>query len=100
MKLISGNSYIKREKENIFVDQFPLDKILKDEVYTELNESYNHLMQHRLLNQIRTIKKGKPPNNYINPKKLSRIEQTVFRTIFKRIEDIQTKLKLDFTGGA
>ncbi|NNF98427.1 MAG: cyclic nucleotide-binding domain-containing protein [Desulfobacteraceae bacterium] len=76
-----------------------LEKILRDEVYTELNQAYNHLMQQRLLCQINTIKKGDPPTNHINPKKISRIEQTVFRTIFKRIEEIQTKLKLDFTGG-
>jgi CBS domain-containing protein len=38
------------------------------------------------------------PNNYINPKKLSRIEQTMLKEIFKRVEKFQGKLSFDFTG--
>ena len=36
------------------------------------------------------------PDNYVNPKKLSRIEQTTLKEIFKRIEKFQAKLSLDF----
>jgi len=38
------------------------------------------------------------PDNYINPKKLSRIEQTMLKEIFKRVEDFQTKMSFEFTG--
>ena len=37
------------------------------------------------------------PDNYINPKHLSRIEQTMLKEIFKRIENFQAKLNFDFT---
>lgn len=77
-----------------------LDKILNEEVYKDLNQAYDYLMQQRLMCQVESIETGAPPDNYINPKKLSKIEQTLFRTIFKRIEGIQTKLKMNFTGGA
>ena len=44
------------------------------------------------------IEEKKEPNNYINPKKLSRIEQTTLKEIFQRIEKFQSALSLDFTG--
>jgi CBS domain-containing protein len=77
-----------------------LEKILNHEIYHDLSQAYDYLMQQRLMCQISTIEQGKSPDNYINPKKLSKIEQSLFRTIFKRIESMQTKLKLKFTGGA
>jgi CBS domain-containing protein len=40
------------------------------------------------------------PDNYINPKTLSRIEQTMLREIFKSIERFQAKLSFDFIGVA
>ncbi len=79
--------------------QLHLKKILNQNEYDELNQAYNYLMQQRLLCQINQIEKGKTPENYINPKKLSRIEQTLLKEIFKRIEGVQTRLNLDFTGG-
>ncbi|MGD9248301.1 MAG: DUF294 nucleotidyltransferase-like domain-containing protein, partial [Desulfobacteraceae bacterium] len=75
-----------------------LEKVLNQEVYHDLNQAYDYLMQQRLMCQITSIEKGESPDNYINPKKLSKIEQSLFRTIFKRIEGMQTKLKLKFTG--
>jgi CBS domain-containing protein len=77
-----------------------LEKALNHEVYHELDRAYDYLMQQRLMCQISTIEKGRLPDNYINPKKLSKIEQSLFRTIFKRIESMQTKLRLKFTGSA
>ncbi len=44
------------------------------------------------------IEENGKPDNYINPKKLSRIEQTTLKEIFKRIEKFQAKLSFDFTG--
>lgn len=51
------------------------------------------------MSQIRAlIDEHTQPDNYINPKKLSRIEQTTLKEIFKRIEKFQAKLSFDFTG--
>jgi len=57
------------------------------------------MMQLRFVRQITSIidEKSKP-DNYINPKKLSRMEQTMLKEIFKKIEKIQTKLGFEFTG--
>jgi len=67
--------------------------------YTDITRSYSFLMQLRFVRQITAIieENGKP-DNYINPKKLSRIEQTMLKEIFKRVEDFQTKMSFEFTG--
>jgi CBS domain-containing protein len=44
-------------------------------------------MQQRFLRQISAILEEKrSPDNYVNPKKLSNIEQTLLKEIFRRIE--------------
>ncbi|MGD8286214.1 MAG: putative nucleotidyltransferase substrate binding domain-containing protein [Desulfobacterales bacterium] len=56
-------------------------------------------MQQRFVRQVNAIvEENTKPDNYINPKKLSRIEQTTLKEIFKRIEKFQGKLSFDFTG--
>ncbi len=71
------------------------------EEYNELEQSYCFMMQLRFVRQITAVlDENQKPDNYINPKKLSRIEQTMLREIFKRIEKYQSKLEIDFTGVA
>jgi CBS domain-containing protein len=77
-----------------------LEKVLKPDEYQDLEQAYDFLMQHRLLAQINSIEAGEPPDNHINPKELSKIEQALFRTIFKRIERMQSNMKMKFTGSA
>ena len=56
-------------------------------------------MQQRFVTQVKTvIAENSDPDNYINPKKLSQIEQTMLKEIFKRIEKFQAKLSFDFIG--
>ena len=79
--------------------QLYLKKALSWQDYNELEQSYSFLMQLRFVRQITSIiEENKKPDNYINPKKLSCIEQTMLKEIFKRIEKIQTKLSFEFTG--
>ena len=77
-----------------------LEKILDEETYNDLDQAYSYLMHHRLNGQIKSILGGEKPDNYINPNKLSRMDQTMLKEIFKRIERMQTRLSVDFTGGA
>ena len=77
-----------------------LEKVLNEETYNDLDQAYSYLMHQRLSCQIKNILNGKAPDNYIDPTKLSRMDQTMFKEIFKRIEGMQTKLSLDFTGAA
>ncbi len=74
-------------------------KKISPEEHNELDTAYSYLMQQRLVRQVKAmIEENAAPDNYINPKKLSRIEQTMLKEIFKRIEKFQGKLSFDFTG--
>ena len=77
-----------------------LEKVFDEETYNDLDHAYSYLLHHRLSCQIKNIVEGKKPDNYIDPTKLSRMDQTMLKEIFKRIERMQTKLSLDFTGSA
>jgi len=75
-----------------------LEKISIQE-HNELETAYSYLMQQRFATQVKTsMEENGQPDNYINPKHLSRIEQTMLKEIFKRIEKFQGKLSFDFTG--
>lgn len=75
-----------------------LEKISSQE-HKELETAYSYLMQQRFVTQVKTaMDQNGQPDNYINPKHLSRIEQTMLKEIFKRIEKFQGKLGFDFTG--
>ncbi len=75
-----------------------LEKVLNEETYNDLDQAYSYLMHQRLSCQIKNILAGEKPDNYMDPTKLSRMDQTMLKEIFKRIERMQTKLSLDFTG--
>ena len=79
--------------------QVYLKKGFSQEDYQELEHAYSFLMQLRLVRQVSAVlDENSAPDNYINPKKLTRIEQTMLREIFVRIEKFQGKLGLDFLG--
>lgn len=72
---------------------------LSEKDYSDITRSYSFMMQLRFVRQITAIiEENRKPDNYINPKKLSRIEQTMLKEIFKRVEDFQTKMSFEFTG--
>jgi CBS domain-containing protein len=76
-------------------------QVLNYQEYEELDKGYSFLMQLRFARQVTAALDEKvKPDNYINPKKLTRIEQTTLKEIFKRIEKIQTKMSFDFLGMA
>lgn len=74
-------------------------KALSWSEYHDLEQAYRFLLQLRFVRQITNIvDENKPPDNYVTPNKLSRIEQTMLKEIFKRIQTIQTKLEFEFLG--
>ena len=74
-------------------------KALSWSEYHDLEQAYRFLLQLRFVRQITNIvEENKPPDNYVTPNKLSRIEQTMLKEIFKRIQTIQTKLEFEFLG--
>lgn len=79
--------------------QLYLKNIISWQEYNEVEQAYSFLMQLRIIRQVSdVVDKQVKPDNYIKPKQLSGLEQKMLKEIFKRIEDFQTKLSLDFTG--
>jgi CBS domain-containing protein len=91
----------KIEETNTFerLDQLLAQKKISVQQHNELDTAYSYLMQQRFVTQVKTaIVKDSEPDNYVNPKQLSRIEQTMLKEIFKRVEKFQAKLSFDFIG--
>ncbi len=79
--------------------QLYLKEVLTSQEYNELDKAYSFMMQLRFIRQYTVVlEENAKPDNYINPKKLSRIEQTMLKEIFKRITKFQTKLEVEFIG--
>ena len=83
------------ERLNLILDK----KSIVQQEFNELETAYSYLMQLRFSRQvIAVIEERAAPDNFINPKKLSRIEQSMLKEIFSRVEKFQNKLSFDFTG--
>ena len=81
------------------LQQLHLKGVLQLEEYEELEKAYSFLLQLRFVRQVTAIiDDASAPDNYINPKKLTRIEQKMLKEIFNRIEKFQAKLEFDFIG--
>ncbi len=68
--------------------------------FDELIQAYNYLMQLRFKHHAAKIEKGAKPDNFINPKHFSQIEQNTLKNAFTQILSIQKKLNYDFSGEA
>lgn len=70
-----------------------IDRELRD----NLIHAYEYLMHHRIKHQAEMIKKSTdPPDNYLQPEKLTQIEQQALKEAFKSIRSSLAKLRLDF----
>lgn len=68
-------------------------QLVSEETARDLEQAYDFLMQLRLSRQIVAItKENRAPDNQINPKKLTGIEQTLLKEIFGRIGDMQNEV--------
>ena len=79
--------------------QLFINHVLSKEEYEEIEKAYSFLMQLRFVRQVTASMEQKlPPDNFINPKRMTRIEQTMLKEIFKRIEKFQAKMNFEFIG--
>ncbi|WP_020586868.1 DUF294 nucleotidyltransferase-like domain-containing protein [Desulfobacter curvatus] len=70
--------------------------VINESDYNDISHSYSYMMNLRFINQIHgIINEGREPDNNINPKKLSRIEQQTLKEIFKKTEKM-AKLQQEF----
>ncbi|MGD9824907.1 DUF294 nucleotidyltransferase-like domain-containing protein [Desulfobacter sp.] len=71
-------------------------KVISESDYNDISHSYSYMMNLRFINQIHgIINEEREPDNNINPKKLSRIEQQTLKEILKKTEK-RAKLQLEF----
>lgn len=75
-----------------------LKKVLTRQEYDELEKAYSYLMQLRFSRQIVSAEEEGGPDNFINPGRLTHIEQSMLKEIFKRIEKFQSKMNFEFIG--
>jgi CBS domain-containing protein len=81
------------------LDQLRIKKVITSQEYEELDKAYSFLMQLRFVRQITAVMDDdRKPDNYINPKKLTHIEQTMLKEIFRRVEKFQSKMNFEFIG--
>jgi CBS domain-containing protein len=76
-----------------------LKEILTRDDFNEIDQAYDFMMQIRFARQIQAIiDENSKPDNYIDPGKLSTIEQRMLKEIFKKIEKLQSRLNFEFAG--
>ncbi|WP_456392365.1 putative nucleotidyltransferase substrate binding domain-containing protein [Persephonella sp.] len=88
--------------ENKIVETNTIDRIRKmrekigKDLSDELIESFKFLQTLRLKNQLEKLKEGKKPDNYINPKKLSKFERDLLKDAFRVVKRFQEMLGVHF----
>ncbi len=88
------------EATNTFdrLSELRLKKALTTEEHEELEKAYGFLMQLRFSRQVISASENSGPDNFINPTRLTHVEQSMLKEIFKRIEKFQAKMNFDFIG--
>ena len=71
--------------------------VFSEKDYQELLQSYYYLMGMRLKKQsVQMMQDKMLPDNYLDPKKLTKVERVTLKEIFKVIADFQVKIKVSF----
>ncbi|MFA5783132.1 MAG: DUF294 nucleotidyltransferase-like domain-containing protein, partial [Bacteroidales bacterium] len=76
---------------------FEKNIILKSE-HEMIVQMYSCLMNLRFRHQVDQLIESRIADNYINPNKLSELDQTILKKIFSQIGLLHTKLNFDFKG--
>ncbi|MEZ0328885.1 MAG: DUF294 nucleotidyltransferase-like domain-containing protein [Dissulfuribacterales bacterium] len=66
---------------------------LSRELYTEMRDAYDFLMQLRLVHQLQLLEQGMTPDNYIDPASLSELEKQTLKEAFGVIGRMHGVLK-------
>jgi CBS domain-containing protein len=62
----------------------------------EMTDAYQHLMRLRLAHQLAQIEAGVPPDNHVDPARLSHAEALLFRDALKTVRRVQDGLRARF----
>ncbi len=74
-------------------------KALSPELYTELVDAYEFIMQIRLVHQLYQVEDDSSPDNFVNPSHLSDLEKQTLKEAFEVIRRLQNYLKQEFRLG-
>jgi PAS domain S-box-containing protein len=75
-------------------------EVLRTENCQEILEVHASLMQIRIENQVRALADGRPPDNLVDPSRLTHLELRLLKEAFTEIRHFQSRLGYDFTGMA
>jgi len=68
--------------------------------YRELSLVYRCLLDQRFKHQLLALGQGIAPDNHVNPKDLTEVEQATLREALSQCSSFQSKMSFDFTGSA
>ncbi len=72
--------------------------IISEPMFNNIINSYNILMQKRLMHQSDCHSNNKPVDNSINPQSLSDLHLLILKRFFELLKEMKYKLNLDFKG--
>ncbi len=76
--------------------QLYIKRVLSRIEFIEIEQAYNYLLQLRFMRQINAIIHEKTkPDNHINPKILSKIEQKTLKEVLKKMKLLQARMKME-----
>lgn len=78
------------------LEKIHLLKILHDESFRAISQSYNHLLKLRFSHQVEMIKSGKDADNFINPASLTQMDESMLKNSLSQISVIQKKVSYEF----
>ena len=75
-------------------------QVVKKGFYDEVVHAYSFLMEIRLRNQASALAENRKPDNLLDLKMLSTMEETLLKESFSVISTIRKKISYDFLGQA
>ncbi len=80
------------------IKQLEEKAIFTEQAYKDFVNSYDFLMQLRIKHQVEQIALNQEPDNFINPEKLSNIEQSLLKKVFAQVNNLLVKLNYEIKG--
>jgi CBS domain-containing protein len=71
-------------------------QLLSPEFHSEIVEAYEFIMHIRLIHQLHQIEEGLPPDNFVDPARLSDLEKQTLKEAFEIIRRMQTSIRQEF----
>lgn len=67
--------------------------VYKREDAHEITDAYQHLMRLRLVHQLERLEAGEPPDNHVDPRRLSRADRLLLREALRTVTRVQAELR-------